>query len=150
MTQKRDFERIIVCDALPLMGRPGPERQIMKIRCSCLLFFPYCETFQLFPGGETEMLLVWGQLCICSDECAAQAFPFFKFHLIFYLLPRLSLFFNLKTSSIQKNCTDSPLSSIIKTNFGKFWDPTQTTKKKSLSPFCFWALLWSKNVTNKC
>ena len=51
------YERIIVCNTLPLMGKPGPERQIMKIRCSCLLFFPYCETFKLFRGGETEMLL---------------------------------------------------------------------------------------------
>ena len=50
-----EVEVVCICS---LMGRPGPERQIMKIRCFCGLFFPYCETFKLFPEGETEMLLV--------------------------------------------------------------------------------------------
>ena len=53
-------------------GRKGPERWMMEIRCSCGFFFSYCETFKLFPGGKREMLLVWGQLCIYADQCAAQ------------------------------------------------------------------------------
>ena len=125
-------EVVVVC-ICSLMGRPGPERQIMKIRCFCGLFFPYCETFKLFPEGETEMLLVWGQLCIYSDECATQ-----------------------------KNCPDFPLFSMIKNhhddhnyhnhsskNVINKWPKNETNKRRaanSLSPKPRWKIRCLEDV----